>query len=334
MVEENSEVICDIETTMNDLLSIPRFLGTFPFNRNHEFVPLRLSFVFMTTIAHSYIVYKKLSWTPNLIKKTSYVLSIAIMNLPPFIHVVWLYIKNYRLKEFYLKLILIGKYFRSVGIEWDICFKWIYKYLSLVLIVIFFTIFVYMKMEFPYGFTIDLTWVYVAIYSLYDQISSFCVVLSYSFSRLKYITDNRQLLKKKEILASLCKLIEELFSLQFLYILFVSFIDIVYVLFTIFKGGFGHTLIMCWLSFILSIYPLIRMIIMLNNVIIQAKKIDKLLYRRLLANPDDKMLEFHMIAKRDVTFTAFGFFHINSTLIGSMIGAGTTYLVILLQYAQ
>nr|XP_014283681.1 gustatory receptor 68a-like [Halyomorpha halys] len=76
------------------------------------------------------------------------------------------------------------------------------------------------------------------------------------------------------------------------------------------------------------------MVISVNYVMIQAKKIDKLLYRRLLANPDDKMLEFHMIAKRDVTFTAFGFFHINSTLIGSMIGAGTTYLVILLQYAQ
>ncbi|KAE8573108.1 Gustatory receptor 107, partial [Halyomorpha halys] len=47
-----------------------------------------------------------------------------------------------------------------------------------------------------------------------------------------------------------------------------------------------------------------------------------------------ELLEFHMIAKRDVHFTAFGFFYVNSSLIGSMIGAGTTYLVILLQYAD
>ncbi|CAH1400798.1 unnamed protein product [Nezara viridula] len=33
--------------------------------------------------------------------------------------------------------------------------------------------------------------------------------------------------------------------------------------------------------------------------------------------PAQKLLEFHMIAKRGVTFTAFGFFQINTTLIGS-----------------
>ncbi|CAH1390315.1 unnamed protein product [Nezara viridula] len=46
------------------------------------------------------------------------------------------------------------------------------------------------------------------------------------------------------------------------------------------------------------------------------------------------MLEFHMIAKRDVTFSALGFFRINSSLIGSIIGAGITYVVILLQYGK
>ncbi|CAH1404145.1 unnamed protein product [Nezara viridula] len=52
-----------------------------------------------------------------------------------------------------------------------------------------------------------------------------------------------------------------------------------------------------------------------NRKLAKVKKTNKMLYRRLLNNLDDEILQFHLVAKRDIVFTANGFFILESTLI-------------------
>ncbi|CAH1400799.1 unnamed protein product [Nezara viridula] len=315
-----------ITATLHHLLSIPRFLGTFPINQNGEFVPYRLIFLFATCIAYIYFSDVGLLIDLNL-SSLMFVTSILL----PIIHVVCLYTKIYHMKEVYSKFSHIGKYYRSIDVEYDFSYKWKHKYLNLLLILQVFVTGVYMYPNEARNFLIQFMWTYISIYSLYDQIFSFLAVTANSIVYLKYITDNRELLKKKEILTYLCKPLEKVFSLQILCSMGITFFYCMIYIYITFE--FGPRVIYVPVITLLG-FPLIRMITSVNYVMIEAKKIDKLLYRRLLDNPDDKMLEFHMIAKRDVTFTALGFFQINSSLIGSMIAVGTTYLVILLQYVK
>ncbi|CAH1397637.1 unnamed protein product [Nezara viridula] len=51
----------------------------------------------------------------------------------------------------------------------------------------------------------------------------------------------------------------------------------------------------------------------------------------LLNNPK---LYLHIAMKKEVVFTACGFFRLDYTLVHSMIAATTTYLVILIQFGQ
>ncbi|KAE8573628.1 Gustatory receptor 185 [Halyomorpha halys] len=48
----------------------------------------------------------------------------------------------------------------------------------------------------------------------------------------------------------------------------------------------------------------------------------------------DNKLRLHIKMQREVTFTAFGFFTINHTLIYSMVHAATTYFIILVQFSR
>ncbi|CAH1408130.1 unnamed protein product [Nezara viridula] len=45
------------------------------------------------------------------------------------------------------------------------------------------------------------------------------------------------------------------------------------------------------------------------------KKTNRMLYRRLLNNLDDETLQFHLVAKREIVFTAGGFFTLENTLV-------------------
>ncbi|XP_066905979.1 uncharacterized protein [Halyomorpha halys] len=49
---------------------------------------------------------------------------------------------------------------------------------------------------------------------------------------------------------------------------------------------------------------------------------------------ENKKLRLHISMKREVVFSACGFFNLDYTLIHSMVAAATTYLVILIQFGQ
>ncbi|KAE8573692.1 gustatory receptor 68a isoform X1 [Halyomorpha halys] len=71
----------------------------------------------------------------------------------------------------------------------------------------------------------------------------------------------------------------------------------------------------------------------------EAKEFHTLLYQLMLDDKtndlsNNKKLCLHIAMKREVVFTACGFFKLDYTLVHSMIAAATTYLVILIQFGQ
>ncbi|KAE8573421.1 Gustatory receptor 81a [Halyomorpha halys] len=72
---------------------------------------------------------------------------------------------------------------------------------------------------------------------------------------------------------------------------------------------------------------------------IEAKKFNTLLYQLMIDDKtneisENKKLRLHISMKREVVFSACGFFNLDYTLIHSMVAAATTYLVILIQFGQ
>ncbi|KAE8573178.1 putative gustatory receptor 28a [Halyomorpha halys] len=71
----------------------------------------------------------------------------------------------------------------------------------------------------------------------------------------------------------------------------------------------------------------------------KAKEFNTQLYQLMIDDrmndiSNDKKLRLHIAMKRDVVFTACGFFTLDYTLVHSMIAAATTYLVILIQFGK
>ncbi|CAH1398137.1 unnamed protein product [Nezara viridula] len=77
----------------------------------------------------------------------------------------------------------------------------------------------------------------------------------------------------------------------------------------------------------------------INNLLLyfQAKKFDKTLYRLVLNDNSkqllrNKRIRHHFKAKRNVEFSAMGFFNFDYSLIGRMVSTATTYIVIMVQF--
>nr|XP_014287606.1 putative gustatory receptor 28a isoform X2 [Halyomorpha halys] len=70
-----------------------------------------------------------------------------------------------------------------------------------------------------------------------------------------------------------------------------------------------------------------------------AAEFNTLLYQLMIDDKtndisNNKKLRLHISMKREVVFTACGFFPLDYTLVHSMIAAATTYLVILIQFGD
>ncbi|XP_014290044.1 gustatory receptor for bitter taste 66a [Halyomorpha halys] len=71
----------------------------------------------------------------------------------------------------------------------------------------------------------------------------------------------------------------------------------------------------------------------------KSKEFNTLLYQLMIEDKTNQFihndkLRLHISMKREVVFTACGFFNLDYTLVHSMIASATTYLVILIQFGQ
>ncbi|KAI5704755.1 hypothetical protein M8J75_008417 [Diaphorina citri] len=126
-----------------------------------------------------------------------------------------------------------------------------------------------------------------------------------------------------------------MFSLVCLFI--TTLLDIYYEFFGIVVNEEGHTQIRTYLWIIQYIVRFISVIQMCDITSGEAKKARSLIAnicnRHLDVNTKEELMLFtNHISSRNIEFSAGGFFNLNTHLITSAIAAGTTYLVILVQF--
>nr|WVD93558.1 gustatory receptor 4 [Graphosoma rubrolineatum] len=147
-------------------------------------------------------------------------------------------------------------------------------------------------------------------------------------------------------MVSLLNSLNESFSLQLLLISFVSFFNLTINMFFIADYVVNEASInrskmvpvyLGWITIFSSmiIFPVYSC----HRTIKQAKEFNTQLYQLMIDDTtndisNNKKLRLHIAMKREVVFTACGFFTLDYTLVHSMIAAATTYLVILIQFGQ
>ncbi|KAE8573345.1 Gustatory receptor 46a [Halyomorpha halys] len=139
--------------------------------------------------------------------------------------------------------------------------------------------------------------------------------------------------------------INKAYSIQFLLTIFTSYWSIMSFIYYFYINvntnyGWGHPSIpgdlMIILYYFTVVWSVTNSAVQANN---KSKEFNTLLYQLMIEDKTNQFinndkLRLHISMKREVVFTACGFFNLDYTLVHSMIASATTYLVILIQFGQ
>ncbi|KAE8573897.1 Gustatory receptor 117b [Halyomorpha halys] len=327
-----------VELGLNDLFKVPRMIGTFPIDSNYSGISkfnLTKGIVFnLLTTTISIMWFNSLSWRTEIsfVEKLGNVLHILNPVFFNWIHLSWSVRNRYLIKEIYNELREIEYQLSKSGVCLFYNPTWFTKYLSLAVMLSceFLWELITKKLKTPQD-----NLVYIAAYtpflSVMSQYVALIEVLLSILRGIRSIEESVSVVKLTDKLLALCQKVNTLYELQlFLYIdiLFVMILILTYV--PIHDWSSFSPILGIWaMSFF---FPLFQMILYVGMFCKEVKKINKTLYKRLLLNLDDETLEFHLMVKREIVFTAGGFFDLGNTLIWSMFTTVVNYLVFLVQY--
>ncbi|KAE8573979.1 Gustatory receptor 118c [Halyomorpha halys] len=181
------------------------------------------------------------------------------------------------------------------------------------------------EIRFPYYIT------YVSLYSITSQYLALLQLCLSILRHVKTIQESGTVIKLTDKVLALCQKVNTLYEAQLLaYISNIFFVLLIVIYFKTILGETFNAITVWWIVSLVS--PLLLITLCTGYISQEVKNINKMLYRRLLYNLDDEMLYFHLVAKRDIVFTAHGFFNLKNNLIFSMITTGINYLIFLIQY--
>ncbi|KAE8573896.1 Gustatory receptor 117a [Halyomorpha halys] len=327
-----------VELGLNELFQVPRMIGTFPIDYNYSEISkfnLTKGIVFnLLTAAISITWFNSFSLRKekSFIEKVGNILQIVLPLCFSWINLMWLISNKCLVKEIYEELIDMEHHLskRVVRILYNT--TWLTKYLSLTLMVASDVVWELIcdELRNPQDIVVYSS-AYAPLHLVMSQYVGLVEVLLSILRGVRSIEESESVIKLTDKLLALCQKVNTLYGLQlFLYINIVFFTILI----------LAYVPIHDWLSFspILTIWaisffsPLVQIILYIGNFNHEVKKINKTLYKRLLLNLDDETLEFHLMVKREIVFTAGGFFDLGNTLIWSMFTTVVNYLVFLVQY--
>ncbi|KAE8573893.1 Gustatory receptor 115b [Halyomorpha halys] len=326
-----------VELILNDVFKLSKVLGTFPINKEYSgiskynlakgFVLYVLAGVIITVWANS-IPHHDLP----MVDKVRFICQIIPIIFFHLTNLVSLVGKRLQVKELYDELKDIEYQMWRSGIDWAYKPSWFIKYIGFLCMIVthlmwetFHTKWKYVEIRITHHIT------YPALHSI---ISQYLILLQLCLSisrKVRTIEDSDTVIKLTDKLSALCEKVNTLYEAQILaYIINIFVVMLVVVYVKIIQGTVIYIGTVLWVGTYIT--PLLLITLYTGFISQQVKKINKMLYRRLLYNLDDEMLYFHLVAKREIVFTVYGFFNMKCTLIFSMITTGIDYLVFLIQY--
>ncbi|KAE8573519.1 Gustatory receptor 43c [Halyomorpha halys] len=153
------------------------------------------------------------------------------------------------------------------------------------------------------------------------------------------------LIQKKNRITSVAENINSIYSSQLLYLMSARYL--VFIMHSYFLIDHISKSFVTFYHFIIGDFCMLSYHLYYNWKITHAseiaskksKEFNTLLYQLMIDDTTNEILHndklrLHISMKREVVFTACGFFNLDYTLVHSMIASATTYLVILIQFGQ
>ncbi|KAE8573410.1 Gustatory receptor 111 [Halyomorpha halys] len=334
-----------VELILNDVFKLSRFIGTFPIDSEYSGISKLdiakvVLYIFpsiLATIVSCWIFLNEDLFVALKIVSTIHAMSPVIFY---WIHLAWLLNYRFLLEEFYKEMKDVEYILWKSGVYWFYKPSWFTKYLSLAVMSACSLTWIILYVGIRNSAIIDHVraissittfLMFTALMTVVNQYSTLVVVLVSILREIKSVTESKTVIKLTDQLLNLCQKVNSIYEPQiFIYIIIIFAINLFYIYGRMILQEYFSTLSLIWLmSFISS---LVYIVISIREFSQEVKKINKMLYRRLLHNLDDEILQFHLVAKRDIVFTAAGFFTLENTLICTMFTTGVNYLVFFIQY--
>ncbi|KAE8573894.1 Gustatory receptor 115c [Halyomorpha halys] len=326
-----------VEKILNDVFKLSRILGTFPIDKEYSGISkYNLAKGFVLYVLAGVIITVWANCIPHdglpMFDKVRFICQIIPIIFFHLTNLVSLVGKRLLVKELCDELKDIEYQMWRNGINWSYKPLWCIKYIGFTVMIISDLLWetVYQRWKnIELRITHHLT--YPALHSITGQYLAL-LQLCLSISRkVRTIEDSETVIKLTDKLSVLYEKVNTLYEVQlFTYILNIFIVMLVVIYVKIVQGEIIYIGTVCWMANYVS--PLLMIVLCTGYISQEVKKINKMLYRRLLYNLDDEMLYFHLVAKREIVFTVYGFFNMKCTLIFSMITTGIDYLVFLIQY--
>ncbi|KAE8573112.1 Gustatory receptor 52c [Halyomorpha halys] len=187
--------------------------------------------------------------------------------------------------------------------------------------------------------------------SFVDTMSDYLQSGSKFLLRLKYSVSFANIISLEKLIIAVSKLVSTsnriniIYSQQLLFSIFTCYSSIMIHLYFIIinvnsNDEWKHPLILgnvfhCLYQF----FVVWRLASSSSQANYKSKEFNTLLYQLMIEDKTNQFihndkLRLHISMKREVVFTACGFFNLDYTLVHSMIASATTYLVILIQFGQ
>ncbi|KAE8573068.1 Gustatory receptor 119g [Halyomorpha halys] len=325
-----------VDDVLNEVFKLSRFIGTFPIDYEYSAISqLNLAKGIILYLPSGVmvvsLVYRIILQDDALLAhKVTYVLQ----SLPPilfcYMHVARLIRSKGLLNEIYNELKEIGYNLWKCGVCWFYKPHWCTKYLSLAVM-----LGSSLLWDIPDG-TLCLEYlpfyiIDIAFITIMSEYAILVQVLTSILRSIKKVEESKTVVMLIDKLLTLSKKLNTLYEPQLVWYIVVVYLLILFTVFDLIlamKTIMGFPLI----SLMSLLFPIAQIIMNVGYFSQEVKKTNKMLYRRLLYNLDDETLQFHLVAKRDIVFTAGGFFILENTLICTMITTGINYLVFFLQY--
>ncbi|KAE8573978.1 Gustatory receptor 118b [Halyomorpha halys] len=325
-----------VQQVLNDVFKFSRVLGTFPIDSKYSgiskynFAKGAVLYVLaaIIVIVLSHIV----TLDGNLSRQVRFILQSVLTIIFHLANLVSLLGNRRLVKELYDELMDIEYQLWKNNIDWSYKPSWCLTYIFFTLPIIFNLAW---EIIITSGKNIELRLPYYVTHSaLFSITSQYLALLQLCLSLLRHvktIQESGTVIKLTDKILALYQKVNILHETQLLiYILNIFLVILVSIYAKIIQGEPINIVTACWMVNFVS--PLFLITLCTGYISQEVKNINKMLYRRLLYNLDDEMLYFHLVAKRDIVFTAHGFFNLKNNLIFSMITTGINYLIFLIQY--
>ncbi|KAE8573115.1 Gustatory receptor 48 [Halyomorpha halys] len=350
----------------NGIFRISTFFGIFPFRRRDNALHIDnllvfYSFIFNITIGafHSYYLGSGI-WHSNLKSYHIYLClgfygshTLILLRFP---------VNIYNEKQAVVKTIhdlnSLGSFYQEMGLEIKTCYRkrtMLFDMLAPLLcgIVFYITGNTHGSIMIAIGLTVALLEIAMSCGQfcfLVDTVSDFfdsgmklLVLIAHPVTRSQNMRTTERFISKTGRLISVLRSVNTIYSKQILLSMTGHFVSIIIQLYYVF---YNSTTADVWRRFCIpgdllmllyrfySVWRLSHSAAQAGNM---SREFNTLLYQTMIDDKTDEILRndilrLHISMKRDVVFTACGFFNLDYTLVHSMIASATTYLVILIQF--